>query len=52
MTEKVQKYFTRRLFIRCKIPYMNYYNRLKYLNLNTLKFRRLHFDMYICFNII
>ena len=28
MIEKVQKYFTRPLFIRCKIPYMNHYDRL------------------------
>ena len=52
MIEKVQKYFTRRLFIRCKIPHMHYYDRLQYLNLNTLELRRLHFDMYMCYNIM
>ena len=52
MIEKVQKYFTRSLFIRCKIPYMHYYNHLQYLNLNTLELRCLHFDMYMYFNII
>ena len=31
---------------------MNYYDRLQYLNLNTLDLRRLHFDMYMSFNII
>ena len=37
MIEKVQKYFTRHLFIRCKISCMNYFDRLQYLNLNTLE---------------
>ena len=52
MIEKVQNYFTRGLFIRCKIPNMNYNDRFQYLNLNTLELRRLHFGMYMCFNII
>ena len=31
---------------------MHYYDRLQYLNLNTLELRRLHFDMYMCYNIM
>ena len=50
--EKVQKCFTRRLFNRYKIPYMNYYDHLQYLNLNILELQRLHFDIHMCCNII
>ena len=43
--EKVQKYFTRRLFGRCKIPYLSYDERIKFLDIDYLEIRRIRFDL-------
>ena len=50
--EKVQKYFTRRLFIKCNIVYEAYLDRLEILKLLFLKLRRLICHLSICFNIL
>ena len=49
--EKVQRNFTRRLFRRCKLEEMNYYDRLKLLKLNTLELRRLHYDLIMVYKL-
>ena len=43
--EKVQKYFTRRLFGRCKIPYLSYDERITFLDIDSLEIRRMRFDL-------
>ena len=47
--ERVQRYFTRRVLIRIKLPYME---RLQMLNLELLEARRIKFDLKLCFKII
>ena len=46
--ERVQRYFTIRVFIRTKLPYME---RLQILNLELLEARRIKFDLKLCFKI-
>ena len=43
--ERVQKYFTRRVFKKCGLTYVNYHERLKILKLDQLEFRREVTDM-------
>ena len=50
--EKVQKRFTRRLLQKLNIPFSNYADRLKILNIESLRLRRLHFDLIILYKII
>ena len=49
--EKVQRYFTRRLFSNSD-SYLSYNERLSLLNLETLECRRLKFDIKMYFKII
>ena len=48
-TEKVQRYFTRRLIWPTVLPYNE---RLAVLDLETLQLRRLKFDMYYCYKVL
>ncbi len=50
--EKVQRYFTRRVFARCRIPTEPYPQRLITLDLDPLNLRRLHTDLIQYFKII
>lgn len=50
--EKVQRYFTRRLFYLCNFPQSDYEHRLLCLNLDSLEIRRLRFDLCLCFQIV
>jgi len=50
--ERVQRYFSRRLFARCNLPYVLYPERCKYLNLHSLELRRVKFDVVMCFKIV
>ena len=50
--EKVQKYFTRRLYYRCNIPYENYENRLKNLKLESIEIRKKQFDIIMIYKLI
>ena len=50
--EKIQKYFTRRICILCKIPYTCYSDRLKLFKINSLEYRRIYFDLCTTFKII
>ncbi len=52
MIEKVQKYFTRRLFSFCKFAKAPNHERLRFLNLEPLELRRLHADLTMYFKII
>jgi hypothetical protein len=50
--EKVQKYVTRRIFIKCKLSYSDYSERLRILALQTLETRRIIFDLTLVFKIV
>ncbi len=50
--EKVQRYFTRRVFARCRMPIVPYPQRLSTLDLAPLNLRRLHTDLIQYFKII
>jgi len=50
--EKVQKYFTRRLYRRCNIRYVCYEDRVSYLLLESLEKRRIKNDLVFCYKIL
>lgn len=50
--EKVQKFFTRSVFKRCFGNKAEYLKRLEKLELETLEYRRLKFDLIMCFKIL
>ena len=50
--EEVQKYFTRRLFGRCKIPYISYDERITFLDNDSLEIRRMRFDLIMLYKLI
>ena len=50
--ERVQWYFTRRVYYRCKLYCSHdYLQRLKYLNLESLELRRIHNDLIMVYRI-
>nr|CAD2170727.1 unnamed protein product [Meloidogyne enterolobii] len=50
--EKCQKYFTKILFKKCRLPYVEYYNRLEYLKIQTLENRRKIYDLVLTYKIL
>ena len=50
--EKIQKDYTRAIFKRCNISYTSYSDRLYKLNLRSLEYRRVSFDLVFMFKII
>ena len=48
--ERVQKYYTRRLFVKCGLKKTDYESRLKFLGLDKLDVRRLKLDLVACYN--
>ena len=50
--EKVQKYFTRRLFSLCNFYEKDYTGRLADLKMEQLYIRRLRADLILCFQIV
>ncbi len=52
LLERVQKYFTRRLFSRCSFSRTSYADRLKFLQIPTLEERRFRADLTYFFKII
>ena len=52
LVEKVQAAFTRKVCLRCGIPFENYSGRLIALNLHSLEYRRIFFDLCMVFKII
>ena len=51
VVESVRKKFTRHICIRCKISFNSYSDRLSKLNINSLEYRRLEFDLILMFKI-
>ena len=52
MIESVQKRFTKKICYRCKIPNTSYAHRLHLLNIKSLEYRRLEFDLVFLYKII
>ena len=50
--KNIQKYFTKRLFARCNIPKCSYTDRLIFLNIKSLSFRRLVTELVLTYNIL
>ena len=50
--ERVQRVFTRRLFLRCGLAYISYSERLNYLGLQSLALRSLHKDLIMIYKLI
>ena len=50
--ERVQRYFTRRLYYRLQLERCPYVERLRFLNLEPLELRRLRFDLTLCYKIV
>ena len=50
--ESIQRKFTRSIFNRCNISYTSYIDRLTKLNIKTLEYRRLEFDLITFFKLI
>ncbi len=49
--ENVLKCYTRRVFKKCKLPYMCYTDRLNYLNMQTIEYRRLVLSLTMFYNV-
>ena len=47
--ERVQRFFTRAIYERAGIPYMDYGNRLANLGLQSLEYRRVYYNLVICY---
>ena len=47
--ENTQRLFTKRLFSRCNIPYIEYPDRVLFLNMNSLSHRILKNDMVLMY---
>ena len=52
LIERVQRYFTRRLYHRLSYEPSSYLNRLKRLGLDPLELRRLRLDLLTCYKIV
>ena len=50
--ERVQRFFTRAIFVQVKLPTMSYTDRLANLGLHSLEYRRVYFDLVKCFKIV
>ena len=50
--ERVQRFFTRAIFVQVKLPTMSYTDRLDNLGLHSLEYRRVYFDLVTCFKIV
>jgi hypothetical protein len=50
--EKIQKYFTRIACIKCNVQYTDYADRLRLAKLDSLKYRRVKFDLIMVYKIL
>ena len=49
--ESIQKQFTRYICIRCNVPFSSYHDHLYKLNIKSLEYRRVEFDMILTYKI-
>ena len=49
--ERVQRFFTHAILKRAGIPYMDYDDRLANLGLQSLEYRRVFYDLVMCYKI-
>ena len=49
--ERVQRFFTRAIFKRAGLPHLDYGDRLANLGLQSLEYRRVFFDLVMCYKI-
>ena len=52
LVERVQRYFTKKICLKCNIQFKSYEDRLYKLNLHSLQYRRLETDLIMVFKII
>ena len=50
--EGVQRYFTREIYKRARLPHMDYASRLANLNLSSLEYHCVYFDLSMCYKIV
>lgn len=50
--EQVQRYYTKKIFRKCNIPYTSYMDRLNKINMKTLEYRRCAADITMVYKII
>ena len=50
--ERIQRYYTKRVFFRCNISFDSYKDRLNILNIKSLEHRRIQFDLIMLYKII
>jgi hypothetical protein len=50
--DSVQRFFTRKVCQRCRIPYTSYEDRLLKLNTRSLEYRRLEFDLLFLYKML
>ena len=50
--ESVQRFFTRKVCQRCRVPYTSYKDRLYRLNIGSLEYRRLEFDLLFVYKML
>ena len=50
--EGVQRFFTRAICKRARLPRMDYVSRLENLDLSSLEYRRVYFDLTMCYIIV
>ena len=52
LVESVQRYFTKKICQRCRIPFTSYEDRIYKLNLKTLEYRRKEIDLVMVYRIM
>ena len=52
LIESVQRFFTKRIFCRSRIPFESYQDRLYKLNIRSLEYRRMETDLTLTFKIL
>ena len=52
MIESVQKHYTKKICFRCNVPNTSYSHHLHMLNIKSLEYRRLEFDLFLTYKII
>ena len=49
--ESIQRHFTHQICTRCNISFCSYYDRLEKLNIKSLEYRRVEYDLFLMYKI-